>query len=212
MPIGIPAALIASAAIGAGGSALGGWMANQGDKETKMQRKQRKTVDEILASLYGQGQFSNLFSMDEDAFQKSYVEPAMQMWSDQVAPQIQQKFIASGLQRGSGMDAALARSGMDLENMLNQQYYQMQQDAMNRQMSAIQTILGMGSGAANPVTGSQAAGQGAAGYFSSPGFGKVMEGVGNYYGGTQSQQSPEPVSSAGYSRPGYANNNYRWEY
>jgi hypothetical protein len=201
------AAPLVAAGIGAAGSALGGWMANQGNRETKMQRKQRKTVDELIASLYGQGQFSNLFNMDEEAFQKSYVEPAMQMWNNQVAPQIQQQYISSGLQRGSGMDAALARSGMELDQMLNQQYYQMQQDAMNRQMTALNQILGAGSGAPAQMSSGQAAAQGAAGYFSSPGFGKAAESFGDWWsGGGQQQQSPQPVPSGSYSRKGYADN------
>jgi len=209
------AAPIIAAGVGAAGSALGGWMANQGNKETKVQKRQRKTVDDLIASLYGQGPYSQLFNMDEDAFQKSYVDPAMALFQNQIAPQIQQQYINSGLQRGSGMEAQLTRAGVDLEQMLNQQYYQMQQDAMNRQMSALQNILGMGPGAPAQQSGGQAAAQGAAGFFSSPAFGQAAQAFGdwaatpsnNNNSGYQNQQQPQ---TGGYTRKGYANDNSFW--
>src|SRR5690348_12735518 len=118
-----------------------------GSSETKMQRTQRKLVDQLLSSLDGNGPFADLYKTDENAFQKSFVEPAQSRFRNQIAPQIQQQFIASGQQRGSGLDDALTRAGVDLDSMLNQYLYQSQQDALNRKQSTLNTILGGGAGA-----------------------------------------------------------------
>jgi len=80
-----------TAILSALGSAAGGYLASRGsDKETKMQRTKRKLVDQVLASLQGQGPFSNLYDFSEEAFNKSFVEPAKQKFSQQIAPQIRE--------------------------------------------------------------------------------------------------------------------------
>ena len=154
--------------IAAGASWLSG--KGQAKKETAMQKTQRKLVDQLIASLSGNGPFSDLFQKDEGAFQKSFVEPAQNMFRNQIAPQIQQQYIAGGQQRGTGLDDTLTRAGVDLDSLLNQHMYQFQQDAMNRKQGGINAILGAGSGAPNETTGTQNALSGFGGYLTSPDF------------------------------------------
>lgn len=148
------------------------WLSGQGSapKETKMQNTQRKLVDKLIASLSGDGAFSDLYNPDEEVFQKSFVEPAQNLFKNQIAPQIQQQYIASGQQRGTGLDDQLLRAGVDLDSLLNQHMYQFQQDAMNRKQGTINSILGSGAGAPNEASGGQNVMSGLSGYLSSPGF------------------------------------------
>lgn len=161
-----PALLSAAGSVGSG--FLSG--RSQAPKETKMQKTQRKLVDQLIASLTGKGEYSDLYDVNEDAFQKSFVEPAQARFRNQIAPQIQQQYIASGQQRGTGLDDTLTRAGVDLDSLLNQHMYQFQQDAMNRKQNTINSILGSGSGAPTPTTGSQDIMSSISGYLSSPGF------------------------------------------
>lgn len=164
-----------SAAASAGASWLGG--KGSANKETKMQKTQRKLVDKLIASLTGDGPFADLFNSDESVFQKSFVEPAQAMFRNQIAPQIQQQYIASGQQRGTGLDDTLTRAGVDLDSLLNQHMYQFQQDAMNRKQGTINSILGAGSGAQNETSGGQDIMSGLSGYLSSSGFADTVGGL-----------------------------------
>lgn len=148
------------------------WLSGQGsaDKETKMDKTKRKLVDQLIASLTGSGPFSDLYSSDENTFQKSFVEPAQKMFQNQIAPQIQQQYIASGQQRGTALDDTLTRAGVDLDSMLNQHMYQFQQDALNRKQNSINSILSGGSGPANETTGTQDLLAGTGGYLASSDF------------------------------------------
>src|SRR6185295_13327016 len=87
----------------AAGSVASGYLTGQGaNKETKTQKTQRKLIDQLIASLTsGEGPFADLFNMDENAFQKSFVDPAKAMFNNQISPMIQQQYIASGQQRGT---------------------------------------------------------------------------------------------------------------
>lgn len=138
--------------------------------ESKMQRTQRKLIDSLLSSLNGSGPYAGLFNTDQDAFQRSFVDPAKSMFSNQIAPQIQQQYIASGQQRGTGLDDQLLRAGIDLDQLLNQQMYQFNNDALNRRQSGINAILGSGAGAANQPTTGQDVMSGLGGYLSSDQF------------------------------------------
>lgn len=178
MVFGIDDALIA-AGITAAGSAAGGYLSGKGSapKETKMQKTQRKLVDELINSLSGDGAFSDLYNADQDVFQKSFVEPAQSMFRNQIAPQIQQQYIASGQQRGTGLDDQLLRAGVDLDALLNQHMYQFQQDSLNRKQGTINSILGSGSGAGNETSGSQDIMSGLSGYLSSTSFADSVGGL-----------------------------------
>ncbi len=160
------------ALISAAGSIGSGFLSgkSQAQKETKMQKTQRKLIDQLIASLTGDGPYSDLFNADEGTFQKSFVEPAQSLFRNQIAPQIQQQYIASGQQRGTGLEDQLLRAGVDMDSMLNQYMYQHQQDAMNRKQNTINSILGSGSGAPNQTTGTQDLLGGLSGFLSSQGF------------------------------------------
>lgn len=153
-------------------SAAASWLTGKGSAsgESKMQRTQRKLVDKLLSSLNGDGPFSDLFNADQATFQKSFVDPAKSMFNNQIAPQIQQQYIASGQQRGTGLDDQLLRAGVDLDQLLNQQMYQFNNDATNRKQSGINAILQSGSGAANRPTAGQDVMSGLGGYLSSDNF------------------------------------------
>jgi hypothetical protein len=157
---------------------IGGGLMGGSPKETRTQKMQRELTDQLLAGLKGQGQYANLFSANEADFNKSFRDPAMSMFKNQVTPQIQQGYIASGQQRGTGMEDTLARAGVDMDQLLNQHFAQFQENAMNRKTNAMNTLLGMGPGIADPLSTGQKAMQGLGGYMSSEGFGKAMGDLG----------------------------------
>lgn len=80
----------------------------------------------------------------QDVFQKAYIDPAMQTYEQQVIPTIQQRFVDGGAGRGSALDLALAKSGQDLTTQLGAQYGQFFQGQQDRQMQALQAVLGTG--------------------------------------------------------------------
>jgi len=167
-----PATLaLITAGIGAAGSIGGGLLAGQGSgKETKTQRTQRKLIDQLISSLNGSGPYSDLFKTDESAFQKSFVDPAKSMFSNQIAPQIQQQFIAGGQQRGTGLDDQLLRAGVDLDQLLNQNYLQFQNQGKDRTQNTINSILGGGAGGTQGMSTTQSLQNAGAGYLSSSAF------------------------------------------
>lgn len=160
--------------LAAGASFLGG----QGNaaSETKMQKTQRKLIDKLLSSLSGDGEFSGLYDSSDDAFQKSFVEPAQARFRNQTAPQIQQQFIESGQQRGSGLDDSLLRAGVDMDSLLNQYAYQFENDAKNRQQNTMANILGQGAGAPNQPSMGQNVMSGLSGYLAAPETSKQFAG------------------------------------
>ncbi len=164
------------AIISAAGSIGGGYLAGRGNKphETKMQKTQRHLVDELLASLKGGGPFSDLFNTDESAFQKSFLDPAKSMFNNQIAPQIQQNYIAGGQQRGSGMEDQLLRAGVDLDQLLNSEYMNFQNKGKDRMSQILMGIMGGGSGAPQGPSGNQNLMSAAGGFFTSPGFSDSM--------------------------------------
>lgn len=159
--------------IGAGASALGGLFGKQ-NQQTPIQGQQQQLIDQLLASLGGQGPYSDLFNVNEESFNQGFREPAMAQFRNQTAPQIQQSYIASGQQRGTGLEDTLSRAGVDMDMMLNQMYAQQQQQAQQNKLGTIGNILGQGPGAPNTPTSGQAMGQGFAGFLSSPQFGQSV--------------------------------------
>jgi len=184
------------------GGAAGGLL-GRSDKETQMQKKQKELVDQMLASLNGQGPYSNLFNVDESTFQKSFVDPMKQKFSSQIAPQIQQSFIANGQQRGTGMQGNLTRAGVDMDQLLNQQYAQMQQQGQSNQMNMMNSILGMAPGAPTTPSAGQSIMQGIGGYLSSDNFGKDIQGIINRKGFEQDPNSLRDSYSTFRGKPQY---------
>jgi len=167
MPVPIP---IIAALITAAGSIGSSILGKQKDPETKLQATKRELIDDLLASVKGGGSYNDLFKSDYDSFQKSYVDPAKSIFKNQIAPQIQQSYIATGQQRGTGLDDQLLRAGVDMDMLLNQQYGNYQNEARNRKSNVLNSILGQGAGAPNAITTGEAFQQGTAGYLGSEGF------------------------------------------
>lgn len=168
--------------------------------QTQTQKKQQKLVDAILSSLEGNGPYSDLFSGNEAAFQKSFVEPAKARFNNQIAPQIQQSYIASGQQRGTGLDDQLLRAGVDLNSQLDQYAYQFEQDAQNRKQNAITGILNQSAGAPNDTSFGQDLMSSAGGYLSSPGFSDQFSNI--FRNNPQMQQRQQ--TGGGQMRKGFA--------
>lgn len=193
-------ATMIAAALQAAGSLGGGMLAGKSPKETKLQRTQRHLIDQLLAGLGGEGQFANLFSTDEDAFQKSFVDPAKSIYKNQIAPQIQQAYIASGQQRGTGMEDQLLRAGVDLDQMLNQNYMAFQNQGKDRMTNMINSILSSGTGAPAGMTNPSNFQQGVAGFLSSDSAKDLFKAGANYF----SQPAPtQPTTQAAAPRRGY---------
>ena len=165
------------------------------------QQRDENTINEILKSISGDGKYSNLFEADYDAFQKSFVDPAMQQFRDVTAPGIQQEFIASGQQRGTGLDDTLSRAGVSMQDMLNKQYAGFQESALNRQMNALQGTLGQGQ-QQNTQGGF---GQAAAGTLASPAFPAGMEALLKKFQAALSGSSGNPQLTRNQFNPGTPN-------
>jgi hypothetical protein len=190
-------ATLVAAGIGAAGSAASGYLSGAGSarKETKMEKTKRKLVDQLIASLGGNGPFSDLYNFDENVFNKSFVEPAQAKFRNQIAPQIQQQYIQYGQQRGTGLDDTLTRAGVDLDAELNKFMYQAQQDAMNRKQNTIGGILNSGSGAQNTPSAGQDIMSGLGGFIASDKFSDSVNDILKQYMKPQYGQQP--------TRPGY---------
>lgn len=187
---------VLAALLQAGGSIGGGLLSRSGNKETKQQKLSRKTAEDLLASMRGEGPYSDLFRMDEESFNKSYVEPAKALYKNQIAPQIQQSYIASGQQRGSGMEDQLLRAGVDLDQLLNQEYMNWQGKGKDRMTQILGSILNLGPGAANPMSAGEAAGQGAAGFFASDAFGDLIQNLMKSNPQASTNGMPDAMSAA----------------
>jgi hypothetical protein len=203
------ASLIA-AAISASGSVAGGILGNSGPPaETKMQKMTRKLVDDLLQSLKGGGSYSHLFNADEETFNKSFRDPAMSRFSNVIAPGIQQQYLASGQQRNTGLDDQLLRAGIDMNQLLNQDYGNWQEAAKGRSMSVLQSALGMGAGAPNQMSSGQAAMQGLGGYISSPAFSDMVAQGFKPYTNPQNENKTQKISRGG-GRSGFEMPQDQW--
>lgn len=158
----------------------GAYLAGSGAyKRTRTQKKNQRTIDDILAGLQGEGPYADLYQMDENAFQKSYVDPAKATFQNQIAPQIQQSYIASGLQRGTGLDDSLTRAGVDLDQMLNAAYMDYMNNVQDRRSNALTQILGTDVGGQN-MSSSNRWNQAIGGYLTSPQFQKDLNWAEDY--------------------------------
>jgi len=205
MPEPISASMMAAmAAIQAAGSIGGGYLAGRNSgQETKIQKRQRKLIDQLLTSLDGQGPYSDLYNFDESVFNSSFKEPALAMFRNQISPQIQQQFIASGQQRGTGLDDQILRAGVDLDQLLNTHMASMKENAMNRKQNTINSILGGGAGGTQGMGAGQAFGQAASGYLSSDAFSDAVSGIfKNQPGSQNANTTAPPVGRRGFELEG----------
>lgn len=204
-------ALIASG-ISAAGSIGGGFLSGQSNKpqESKLEKKKRKLIDDLLSSINGQGSYNDLFSTNEDTFQKSFVDPAKSRFNNQIAPQIQQNSIFGGQQRGTGLDDQLLRAGVDLDQLLNESYMQYQEQGKNRKANTISNILGQQGGVQPGMNNNDILGNAASGYLSSSAFSDSISNIFNPK--TQSQGSSQPPSPyASQPRKGYQSDFKQWD-
>ena len=122
------------------------------------------------------------------------------MFKNQIAPQIQQGFIADGMQSGTGLEDTLTRAGVDLDQLINQEYMNFQNNAMNRSMSSIDQILKADVGG-QKMSSSDRWNRAIGGYLTSPEFNKQVSGeslmdmVAKFQGGG--------MGGAGAARPGF---------
>lgn len=203
-------AMLISSGISAGGNILGGMLGNPGDQETRMQRNQRKLIDQLLGSLNGGGKYGDLYSADIESFNKGVRDPMMSTFRNRTAPQIQQEFIASGQQRGTGLEDSLTRAGVDMDSLINQHLMNYQENAQNRKQNTISSILGAGSGAANPISMGQAAAQGAGGFLTSDNFTNMVS-QGLSQPRTNNPQQPQ-VQRMGYTPEAPRPRDYQFQY
>lgn len=143
----------AGSAFGPWGTAIGGGIGaltggifggKKTSQESPMQKKQRQLVDQLLASLNGNGPYSSLFQANEADFNKSYREPAMANFRNRTAPMIRGEYTGGtyGQQReGTGLQDSLTRAGVDLDQMLNSAWVDYQNQAKDRQYNAMNQIL-----------------------------------------------------------------------
>jgi hypothetical protein len=189
------ASAIIASAVPAIISAIGAALNSRKTQETPIQGQQRETIDQILRSLKGQGPFSDLFNTSNEAFQQSYVQPAKQLFESQIAPSIQQSFIAGGpagnaRTSSTALQDSLARAGIDLDQMLNQQFAQFQQQGQNRQLGALQSILDQSPGALQQNQSRLSGGlEGLASFFGGPSGAEALSGLFRNRSGNNNQIS-----------------------
>lgn len=152
---------------------------------TKFQKQRENLMNDLLKSVQGVGPYSDLFNMDEEAFKKSYVEPAKSRFSNQIAPQIQQSYIGTGQQRNSGLNDQLLRAGVDMDQMLNEQYMNYVRDAQNRKANAITGMLNTQDPNPQAIKPNSAM-DAISSYVSSPNFGESVDKIMSAY----SKQQP----------------------
>lgn len=206
------APVIIAAGITAAGALASAYMNNKGNnKESKSQKTKRHLIDKLLSSLNGKGPYADLYTANDADFQKSIVEPNKAMFNNQIAPMIQQQYVASGQQRSSGLDDQLLRAGVDLDQLLNAQYMDYKNSALDRKQNAINNILGSDKGSPAKTSGSDALMQGGGGFLASDSFKDLV----SYWSGTQdgsgnaisSNTTAGPVAQKSFqpqaTRPGY---------
>ena len=199
-----------TAGIGAAGSIGGGFLAGKSNKpqESKLEKQKRKLIDDLLLSVNGGGSYNDLFSTDENAFQKSFVDPAKSIFNNQIAPQIQQNSIYGGQQAGTGLDDQLLRAGVDLDQLLNQSYMQYQEQGKNRKANTISNILGQQGGVQPGMNNNDILGNATSGYLTSSAFSDSISNIFNPK--TQSQGAP-PSPYASQPRKGYQSDFRQWD-
>lgn len=174
---------------GIAGGAIGGMFGRK--KRTQTQTQQQDLIDQLLASLRGEGPYSNLFAANEADFEKGFAAPARARFRNQIAPQIQQSYIAGGQQRSTGLEDTLTRAGVDMDQLLNEHYLQYQHGKEQNQINALNQILSNQGTGENQSYGSAAA-QGLSGYLSKDKFG---ENIGDIFGNIFKEKTPDQQST-----------------
>ncbi len=129
--------------------------------------EQQQLLQQLISGIGGQGPLSGLFGVDQESFQKSFVDPAMNTFNNRTAPAIQQRFIASGGARSSSAEDTLTRAGADVQGQLNQTLAGLINQAQGRAMQGLG--LGLGTQAFQNVQDPGSTGL----------FGELFSGVGS---------------------------------
>lgn len=79
----------------------------------------------------------------EDIFQKSVVDPTMQVYNQQVLPGIQQRFVDANAGSSSALNQALGQSAADLGTMLGSQYLDFFKQQQANTLSALGGLGGL---------------------------------------------------------------------
>lgn len=79
----------------------------------------------------------------QDLFQKSVVDPSMQVYNQQVVPGIQQRFVDANAGSSSALNQALGQSANDLGTMLGGQYLDFYKQQQANQLSALSGLGGL---------------------------------------------------------------------
>lgn len=80
---------------------------------------------------------------NEDIFQKSVVDPTMQVYNQQVIPGIQQRFVDANAGSSSALNQALGQSATDLGTMLGSQYLDFFKQQQANTLSALGGLGGL---------------------------------------------------------------------
>ncbi len=186
-----------------GGSAIASaLLARNNNKPTENQQRQRELVDQLMASLKGNGPFNDLFNANEDTFNKSFRDPALSNFKNRTVPAIQQGYIGGqyGQQRGgTGLEDTLTRAGVDMDQLLNQHYANFQQNAQNNQIGGINAILNQGAGPSQTPGIGESIRQGAQGFLqgypSTTSGQKDIQGILDYFKNQNGQPDKEPKTN-----------------
>jgi len=144
------------AAIGGGIGGLAGLLGGA-DKKAKqtstLDPQQRQLLDDyMMAAQKGQGPLADLFGQTDQNqfrgfFERSYANPALERFREEIIPEITGQFRGQGLENSSYLGGALAKEGGKVQRNLDDQFANLQFQQSNQNMqnkrSAIEKILGM---------------------------------------------------------------------
>ena len=110
----------------------------------------------------------------------------MSRFKNIIAPGIQQEYIATGQQRGTGLDDSLARAGVDLQSNIDAKFADYQQSGLDRKLKALMSTYGQGQ--AGQQSGNKF-GQVAGGFASSEGGQDLMNKILGMFAKNQNSQN-----------------------
>jgi len=107
--------------------------------QTPEMQKLHKLIIEGLSS--GTGPFADLFNFNKEDFQKGVADPAMKNFSENVLPQLQEKFIANNQQLGSGLQKASVKGAAQVQSDISKLLYEAQQGAKQNKLQGANLAL-----------------------------------------------------------------------
>jgi len=135
-------------------------------------------IDKIMSGSGG-------FGFDEDFFQKSFVDSALQEFDQRIAPQIQQKAIGGGFGGAtSGINSSIAQEGARLEGNLASKRGDLLNQALDRGLQASGLALGTKPFGLQQTEGSSGL------------FGDIASGIGGGFAGGFGKQAGQAAGNA----------------